>query len=303
MAAVVLPVTLELGMSKLGIVEQFTACLLLVACGRNSDIPIPQIEETQLNHGKVPSDDNVNFDLKLEAPERFKLKYFAAADNGMRADGSGHGAMLAPRGGGRLHNGVDFLMPVGTNLIAPCTGSVLSGYEGSFGNWVQLVCPFPSPRGSGSAVYASLLMAHLTTRITANSWQQISAGTSVGTSGSTGNARGTNPHVHFELTLHQTRSSAQNDLHGSLKSTPTHTKAFAETFAKVCRDGLGFRFLRSGKLVYGDRVDPFAFFSCFAQGKPSLSQSRTQMTIKWSEYYTASKYDVNTGQIAPKIFN
>lgn len=65
--------------------------------------------------------------------------WFAGADFGIRTDSGGDGGFRADRGG-RIHKGVDFLMPVGTPLFAPCSGSGEVGYDdGGYGNYVVVI--------------------------------------------------------------------------------------------------------------------------------------------------------------------
>ncbi len=87
---------------------------------------------------------------------------------------------------GRQHNGLDLAANTGTNVIAAGAGQVLSaGFSGGFGNLVLI------DHGGGLVT----AYAHLNA-INVRSGQQVSAGNSVGTVGSTGNSTG--PHLHFE---------------------------------------------------------------------------------------------------------
>lgn len=276
------------------------ALLFLASCGRDEvDTHVP-IETTALNHPMVDpsadSDDSAT-ELVLTPSNPIDWKYFAAKDFGLRSDRLGDGAFGAIRRGTPSHRGIDFLMPVDTQLSAPCTGTYLSGYESSFGNWLQLICVLPSPTGKGSQLYASMMFAHLNSRASSDgvNWKSISKGAALGRSGRTGNAASTNPHVHFEMTLHKTLSSAKNDLHGAAKPTPAHTTAFTNEFNEACKQKYGFK-LGSGKFILSDRIDPFAFMSCFSVQKPTLSTPNSQKLIKWSQLYSATDYDVNIGR-------
>jgi murein DD-endopeptidase MepM/ murein hydrolase activator NlpD len=96
----------------------------------------------------------------------------------------------APRSGGRRHMGVDMFAAEGTPLVAVTDGVILrkqSSPAGGLGVWL---------RGSNSTVY---YYAHLSSYASISPGQKIGAGTRVGSVGSTGNAAGGPPHLHFEV--------------------------------------------------------------------------------------------------------
>lgn len=88
------------------------------------------------------------------------------------------------RSGGRGHKGVDMMAPYGTPILAPVDGTVRSSNSslGGLGFYLD--------DGSGTELFGS----HLAT-LDATGW--VTAGTQIGTVGSSGNA-GT-PHLHFEI--------------------------------------------------------------------------------------------------------
>lgn len=94
---------------------------------------------------------------------------------------------LAPRSGGRLHQGVDMFAAHGTPVVAPAAGtaeqsnSTLGGL--GFRLWGD----------DGTFYYGSHLAAF------GPHWGRVEAGTLLGYVGNTGNARGTPPHLHFEI--------------------------------------------------------------------------------------------------------
>jgi hypothetical protein len=99
---------------------------------------------------------------------------------------------LAPRSGGRLHQGVDMFAAHGTPVVAPVAGiaeqsnSTLGGL--GFRLWGD----------DGNYYYG----AHLASF--GPHWGRVEAGTLLGYVGNTGNARSTPPHLHFEI--HPSRS-------------------------------------------------------------------------------------------------
>lgn len=94
---------------------------------------------------------------------------------------------LAPRSGGRLHKGVDMFAAHGTPVVAPVAGmaeqskSTLGGL--GFRLW-----------GDDGNFYYGAHLASL-----GPNWGRVQAGTILGYVGTTGNARGTAPHLHFEI--------------------------------------------------------------------------------------------------------
>lgn len=93
----------------------------------------------------------------------------------------------APRSGGRQHKGVDMFATAGTPVVAPVAGvaartnNELGGL--SFRLWGD----------DGSFYYGAHLSAY------APATGDVEAGTILGYVGTSGNARGTSPHLHFEI--------------------------------------------------------------------------------------------------------
>jgi len=90
---------------------------------------------------------------------------------------------------GRMHEGIDIAVGSGTPVVAAASGTVISaGWGGGYGNLVVI------DHGGGIAT----AYAH-NTRLVVSSGQQVSQGTVVAYSGSTGHSTG--PHVHFEVRI------------------------------------------------------------------------------------------------------
>jgi hypothetical protein len=221
-------------------------------------------------------------------------------DVGLRDDASGGGAFSAPRlnnpGG---HSGIDVLAPVGTPLLAPCAGPIMAGYDGGYGNWVQLACPLPEVLAQGEALWVSILFAHLDT-LDVGDGQDVAAGEQLGSVGKTGNAAGAgiNPHVHYEIALHSSLAAAQSESHASSDhSSNAAGDAFESRFQSECLDELGFTSL-DGPIMKGRRVDPFMLMSCLSSDKPTLESpgpALQSVPTPWSAEYDALAFDVDAG--------
>ena len=221
-------------------------------------------------------------------------------DLGLRDDSGGGGAFSATRinnpGG---HSGIDVLAPVGTDLLAPCSGPVLTGFDAGYGNYVQLACPIPPVIAGGESLWASLLFAHMDSLAVASD-DSVSPGQVIGTVGKTGNAGSSsiNPHVHFEIAIHASLGEAQAESHASANhSANAAGDAFAPRFASACLDELGFE-STTGPTMKGRRPDPFMLMTCLSSDKPTLEapEPALQSTwTRWSDHYAADAFDVDVG--------
>ena len=96
----------------------------------------------------------------------------------------------APRSGGRKHQGIDIFARRGTQVLSPVTGLVLSvGRNRLGGNVVRVL-------GPGGQVH---YFAHLERFGLVQGGMPVPAGTVLGFVGTTGNAAGTPPHLHYGI--------------------------------------------------------------------------------------------------------
>jgi murein DD-endopeptidase MepM/ murein hydrolase activator NlpD len=88
---------------------------------------------------------------------------------------------------GRMHEGIDLAVPVGTPVVAAASGTVIvAGWLGGYGNLVVI------DHGNGMAT----AYGH-NTSVTVGVGQSVAQGQLISYSGSTGHSTG--PHVHFEV--------------------------------------------------------------------------------------------------------
>lgn len=92
-----------------------------------------------------------------------------------------------PREGGRRHQGNDIFALRGTPVVAVVSGSVRAHYSGNAGKMLYLY-------GSDGNSYEYMHLDGF-----AVSQGEVAAGQVIGYVGSTGNARGGSPHLHFEI--------------------------------------------------------------------------------------------------------
>jgi peptidoglycan hydrolase-like protein with peptidoglycan-binding domain len=96
-----------------------------------------------------------------------------------------------PRGGGtRSHEGLDIMAPEGTPIVSPVKATVVKfGTAGNPGKYVYT-------KGSDGHMYWYM---HLDEIAKLKRGQKLKVGDLIGTVGETGNAKGTTPHLHFEI--------------------------------------------------------------------------------------------------------
>jgi len=101
---------------------------------------------------------------------------------------SGFGFRRDPKTGGRrMHNGVDFAGPKGTDIFSPADGVVtVAGWNSGYGNYIEIQHEFGLETRYG----------HLS-RIRVKKGQRVSRGQHIGDMGNTGRSTGT--HLHYEV--------------------------------------------------------------------------------------------------------
>ena len=96
----------------------------------------------------------------------------------------------AARSGGRKHEGIDIFAPRGTPVYSATEGIIMRVGENRLGGQVVWVL------GPGGQRH---YYAHLDRFADVERGQRVRAGTIIGYAGTTGNARGTPPHLHYGI--------------------------------------------------------------------------------------------------------
>lgn len=91
------------------------------------------------------------------------------------------------------HAGTDVFAPVGTPLIAIASGKVRHAIETKGGKAVYLI------DRDGTQYYYAHLDRFEGERLGPGQWRNVSAGDVIGYVGTSGNAEGKSPHLHFEV--------------------------------------------------------------------------------------------------------
>lgn len=128
-------------------------------------------------------------------------------------------------GGRRSHEGIDIGAPAGTPIFAARAGTVVAaeGGHGGYGNAVYVNHHSSGGGLSGigrGGVISQTRYAHLT-RIMCRRGQVVQAGEILGTCGTTGNAAGGVPHLHFEVRVGGVARNPMNFMPGSQPSPST----------------------------------------------------------------------------------
>jgi murein DD-endopeptidase MepM/ murein hydrolase activator NlpD len=90
------------------------------------------------------------------------------------------------RSGGRRHQGTDLMAPYGAPVVAPVAGTASSSSSGAGGLTVELV-------GDDGVTYKGMHLSRM------GATGRVASGAVIGSVGTSGNARGGSPHLHFEM--------------------------------------------------------------------------------------------------------
>lgn len=160
----------------------------------SGDVAAEEVEQ-------APSPKAADVAVEPISPPSYTVASHAESDLIFPVAGYGPQAVISffgdKRGKTRLHRGIDIKAPRGTSVVATTDGFVERIKEGGSGG-KQLYLR----DGSGRLFY----YAHL------ESWSveefaAVKAGEVLGTVGDSGNAKGTTPHLHFEIMLGKKKQS------------------------------------------------------------------------------------------------
>lgn len=128
--------------------------------------------------------------FKIREP-MFRVPIARSSPIQIRKDPYGSGFFGAPRNGGRRHNGIDLVAPVGTRVLAAKSGiAVIGRKKNGMGRYVEVRHP-----DGWMTRYGHLKEIRIRDR------QRVRRGDGLGTVGKSGNARRRRmqPHLHFEV--------------------------------------------------------------------------------------------------------
>ncbi|MEZ4369764.1 MAG: M23 family metallopeptidase [Polyangiaceae bacterium] len=272
--------------------------VLSAACGQTAREAVAPSPSPGLP-AELASDQDDDVDAAVEAaaeeeaasatPPAPSVGWVLPLDYGIRADKAGQGQFLAPRYHG-MHNGVDLLAPVGTPILAACSGEATQGMLGGYGRVVKLVCPVPADWGSG---YLSFFYSHLSKQnLTEDVYTRVELGQELGAVGKSGNAAGPSvmPHLHLELIVQPTERAAKDERHsGRDQSDNAAADALLANLEERCLKPAGVQ-VEAG-LRRHRRLDPYVVLSCLGAKKPEFTPAQGALrgaSTPWHALYTAS---------------
>lgn len=195
------------------------------------------------------------------------------------------------KGNGYAHVGIDIPCSLGATVKAVNSGTAKVGYDPKgYGNYVMIV-------GSSSTT----LYAHLTSVAVSND-QGISAGTTIGYAGETGNANVV--HVHFEvrfsttygdtinpeIALAQSKVYPKSSTYGVVRDSSFNTPIRSASISGLSKDStLGFSTLKTYLMAegYGDTPDVTRYNMNYATGQ--LNSGTVNLAYTHPSYWTYNR--------------
>jgi murein DD-endopeptidase MepM/ murein hydrolase activator NlpD len=209
-----------------------------------------------------------------------------------------------------VHHGIDLLSPLGTTIVAVCTGQFRVGRKDPFGIWVQLVCSLPEKLVDNQSTFVSVFYAHLERGpihwhgLEPREFTPVQRGNPIGYVGKTGNASDPKiqPHLHLEIVVHSSAANAMAEEHPvkepkTLATASMEANVFTEAQLKNrCLDSLR---PNDGIFRRNRRIDPFLMLSCLAD-RPATEPATSPLNKAerpFSERYNSSM-DIDAAQKA-----
>lgn len=192
--------------------------------------------------------------------------YFSDSDFGMRNDRYGRGDFAAARGGWtRKHTGIDYLLDYELKIYSPCDGQAKWVKADAFGYSIDVVCSSPFENGSLRNYFFSIRFSHLHKDslfiqvAKQKMFYEIKKSELLGLVGDSGNAKGTKPHVHLEMSVHKKLKEALDASHPlQNQEEEQDSRKFIKKLKKVCE----FANKQDRVLNLDERIDPYVVFRC-----------------------------------------
>lgn len=119
----------------------------------------------------------------------FPFTCIVPVKNATTKDWNSNSYWYYPWGKSVVHKGIDIFAPEGTDVLAAHKGLVIAAGENKYGgNYVVVL----------GAKWRCTYYAHLS-KITAKKFSHVAQGQVIGKVGTTGNAKGKSPHLHFSI--------------------------------------------------------------------------------------------------------
>lgn len=222
--------------------------------------------------------------------------YFTENDYGIRNDQYGRGDFSAPRGGWtRKHTGIDYLLDYQTDLVSPCDGEGRWDFVPAYGYIIDLVCSAPFKRRELKNFWFSIRYSHLDAsskfiqKFSKQKRHKLIQGQVIGAVGNSGNAKGTKPHLHLEVSVFESKKAARQAQH-PLKDAVISNQAnqFLNELKKTCQ--LAQDNIQNRALGLDNRIDPYVLFSCIGAMPIELLPHALQHDSNYPDFYLWSKH-------------
>lgn len=210
----------------------------------------------------------------------------------------------APRSGGRQHQGIDIIRPIGTPVLAAAAGTVKSNFSsGQPCNKPNAPAPRSIQiRGTDDNNY---YYGHVD-QIFVQANQQVAAGDIIGTVGETGNACHSTPHLHFSINegrdnvmnpyplLSGARSLSINDFAGFLDGSTLARLSSSAAISGAAAKVVGYAWLYGGLVADDPNAGMLSSVTDLQSNSPggqALSAENPEVTAIIRQYFPQEQWD------------